>query len=1064
MKRKLLWTFGILFGLLALLVIIPLTIDWGRFKPQVLAAVESATGRKVTIAGNLSFRLLPNPRLIADHVRVAGFGSAPEPLADIDELAMGVALRPLFDSKVEAKYIRLGSPRLNLITYADDTTNWARPDAAPTKAAVALEDIRISNGHVMLKDLRDGGIQNISGITARLSLPDLNGPIAFDGNIVIDKVPLQAKGTYNEGALDIAGSMEGALAAFSFKGRVGDITAGKFTARVPNPAELAARFSDEGQKSKAPALAAPLSVSADVTKAPGGLRLENLVATLDHSIARGVLDVALSGRTKIVGAISIDQIISQRWSSGENTPTVFPYKLDLPKALDVDMRVKIGRVVLEKGMLDTIATRIVLKRAALAVDTTTLALPGNARATVSAKIRSVNGFAQVSAGIVGKIPAVHTTLAAFGLNGLPPLFDALSGSSSATLTGDELTLSGLSGRVDGSQVTGKLKAMLGKTRDYDVTLTVDQLDADRLQARLKSAPKQKPSDEPAPTARFNIVVQNLKSGGKFLGRVAGQGVYRGGDDALELARLDIANVAGYRVSGKGGFTQISKAPVTDLALSITGKNAAGTVLLSGPQSQLQTRAKINYGGAAVEATGTVNAAAMTPTFNLATSIRASELSQVLNQLAVKPDPKRLPMGALAVDLKLVGTTAAANALDITGSLGPVSLSGQASLILTGAKPDIQGNFALGDVPLRAFLGPKETGAVAARIDAADRWSQDRLDFSGFAALTGTIGLTAKRLTLDSYVFDAPRATLVFDGAGLAVQNITAQLFGGNFTGSAQLGSGTIPNLAVNFAVNGVPLQKIEEGFMASQPATGTAKIQGKISARGGSQFDMVRNLEGAGTLASEQGIIRKINLRRLNDRMKELGTVNDFIKLGVTAVQGGETAYRYFQSDWSITDGVVTIQPINSDMDGGNVSGKAAMDLPRWQVASNILIKLDDFTQAPPVGMRMSGPLTAPVTTYDFQALQKYFGVRAANAGIKAIVKGEGINPKDLLGLKKKPATPTTSEQPAATENPAPAQPQQQAAPKTPEQELKDTVLQGLGGLLKKKKPPADPQPAPPSQ
>ncbi len=1064
MKRKLLWTFGILFGCLALLVIIPLTIDWGRFKPQVLAAVESATGRKVTIAGDLSFRLLPNPRLIADHVRVAGFGSAQEPLADIEELALGVALRPLFDGKVEAKYIRLGNPHLTLVTYANGTTNWARPDAAPTRASVSLEDMRITNGYVTLKDLRDGGTQTISGIAARLSLPDLNGPIAFDGNIAIDKVPLQAKGTFHDGALEIAGNMDRQLAAFSFKGRVGDVTAGKLTATVPNPAEFVARFSDKGEMSKAPALAAPLSVAADLTKAPGGIRLENLVATLDQSTLRGVLDLALSGRTKIIGAIAVDQIVSNRWSSEDTKPTEFPYKLDLPKSLDADLRVTIGRLMLEKGALANVATRFVLKKAALAVDRTTLALPGNGRATISADIKSVNGFAQVSATLSGNLPSTRATLVAFGMNSLPPVIDALSGSSTASLAGDEFTLYRLNSNVDGSQVAGTIKGKLGTARDYDVSLVIDQLDADRLRARLKSAPNQKSSDAPPANARFNIVVQNLKSGGRFLGRVAGQGVYRGAEDALDLAQFDIANAGGYRVSGKGALTRISNGPVTDLALTIAGKNAAGTVSLNGPQSQLQTSASINYAGAAVDAIGTVNAAAATPSFNLATTVRANDLSQVLNRLAAKPDPKRLPMGALAVTLRLVGTTTAAKASEITGSLGPVALSGQASLIFNGAKPDIQGSFALGDVPLRAFLGPKETGASAALVNAADRWSQDPLDFSGFAALTGKIALAAKRLTLDTYVFDAPRATLVFDGAGLALQDITAQLFGGSFAGSAQLGGGTTASLAANFSVIGVPLQKIEEGFMASQPATGTAKIQGRLSARGGSQFEMIKNLEGAGTLASEQGIIRKVNLRRLNDRMKELGTVNDFIKLGVAAVQGGETAYRYFQSDWSITGGVVTIQPINSDMDGGNVSGKATMDLPRWQVVSNILIKLDDFTQAPPFGMRMNGALTAPVTTYDFAALQKYFGVRAANAGIKAIVKGEGINPKDLFGLKKKPAETPSADQPVATENPVTAVPQQQAVPKTPEQELKDTVLQGLGGLLKKKKPPETPPPAPPPQ
>jgi uncharacterized protein involved in outer membrane biogenesis len=1077
MKRKIFWAFGLFVALLAVLIIVPLTIDWGRFKPQVLAAVESATGRKVTIDGELSFHVLPNPRLVADRVRVAGFGPAPDALADIEKLGIGVALRPLFDGKVEATFIHLDTPQLTLVTYADGTTNWRKPDEVPQqKTKISLEDIRIRNGQLLLKDLADGGTQTVSGISARISLPDIDGPLAFDGGVTISDVPLQAKGTFHDGALEIAGAVDETLADFTFKGRVGETTQGALTARIPDSAEFQARFSDSGDKSKAPALSTPLMLIANVTKAPKGVRLENLRATLGKTALRGFLDVALSGRTKIAGQLALGNVVTQDWSSGEDKPTEFPYKLDLPKKIDADLKLSVARLVLERGALQNIATRVVLKKGALTLDRTTLALPGKATATVAGTVQSINGFARVSATASGTVPQLRTTLAAFGMTSVPPVVDVVSGSTKISLAGDALVLTGLSALVDGSRVAGDMRARLGKTRDMSVTLTADRLDADRLQARLKSAPKTKTSDGPAPTVRFNIAVANLKQGGRNLGRVAAAGVYRGPDDAVDLARFDVANVQGYRVAGKGGLTQLSKKPEMALSLNVAGQKMSGTATISGPQSRLETKAQLNYAGAAVEASGIVNAAAATPTYALATSVTARELSQVLNNMAAKPDPARRPMGALTVRMDVTGSTSAAVLKNITGTLGPVSLAGNATLALNRAKPDIQGNFVLGDVPLRAFLGPADGGAVAGRADAAERWSREALDFSGLAAMTGKIALTAKRLTLDTYVFDAPRTTLVLDGASLSMQDISAGLFGGRFAGAARLGAGELPSLTATFAITAVPLQKIEAAFMASEPATGTAKIQGNISAQGRSQYEMVQSLGGSGTLASEQGIIKKVNLRRVNDRMKTLGTVNDFIKLGVTAIQGGETPYRYLQSDWAIARGVVTVQPILSDMDGGNVSGKALIDLPRWQVASNILIKLDDFTQAPPIGMTMTGPLTAPVTKYDFLGLQKYFGVRAANAGLKAIVKGEGFNPKDLLGIRKKPAAPaptqTPTQTPAGSETAAtPAEtgsaetpPAQAAAPKTPEQELKDTVLQGLGGLLKKKKPAPQPAPEPQPQ
>lgn len=1071
MKRKIFWTLGIVLVLLALLVVVPLTMDWGRFKPQVLAAVESATGRKVTIDGDLSFRLLPTPRLMADRVRVASLGAAPEALIDIDRLGIGVALRPLFDGKVEAKYVHLDRPRVNLITYADGTTNWTAADAPSGRTAtVSLEDIRISNGSVVRKDMQAGGSQTISGITAKLSLPDLNGPVAFDGGVIFGKLPVQAKGTYHDGALDVVGQLDGGLADFTFKGRVGASTQGALTATIADPAALQAQLSRDGVKSKAPALAKPLTLSATITKAPGGIRLENLLASIDASTFQGALDVALAERTTLTGNISVNKLVTRNWSAGGDTPTEFPYKLELPAKIDADMKVALSQVVLARGSLQNVAAHVRLKMGTLSLERTSLVVPGAGQLSVAGTVTSVKGFAQVAASLSGTLPQVKTTLAAFGITSVPPVADSFSGSSTARLISDTLSLSSITATLDSSHLAGSVTAKLGKTRDMDVTLTADALDADRLQARLKAAPKRAHKNGPAQTVKFNIAINNLKSGGRALGRVAGVGVYKGAEDAVTFSGFDIANAAGYRVRGTGSIAKLTDVPETELSLVVAGQKMSGTVALTGPQSALRTQAKLDYAGAAVEVDGTVNAALASPAFQLNTKIRATELTQVLNRLAAKPDPKRRPMGALALSLDAIGTTASAKLNNVSGSLGPVTLSGFATVALNRAKPDIQGNFVLGDVPLRAFLGSAEAGAVAARADATDRWSRDALDFSSVTGMTGKISLTAKRLTFDTYIFDSPRAMLVFDGTGLAVDDAVAQLFGGNFTGKARISGSAVPDLAASFAITGVPLQKLEESFMASQPASGTAKISGSVVAQGASQYAMVQNLSGSGNLASEQGIIKKISLRRVNDRMKELGTVNDFIKLGVTAIQGGETAYRYLQSDWAISRGVVTVQPVQSDMDGGNVSGKAIIDLPRWQVASTILIKLDDFTQAPPIGMTMNGPLTAPVTKYDFFALQKYFGVRAANAGLKAIVKGEGFNPKDLLGIGKKPvpaADPAPAQSPSASGDSAPAaapQASQAAAPKTPEQELKDTILQGIDGLFKKKKPPAEPAPdsAPP--
>src|SRR5258708_25830994 len=50
----------------------PRFVAWNRFKPELAELVERATGRSLTIDGDIGFSLLPTPTLSASGVRVAG--------------------------------------------------------------------------------------------------------------------------------------------------------------------------------------------------------------------------------------------------------------------------------------------------------------------------------------------------------------------------------------------------------------------------------------------------------------------------------------------------------------------------------------------------------------------------------------------------------------------------------------------------------------------------------------------------------------------------------------------------------------------------------------------------------------------------------------------------------------------------------------------------------------------------------------------------------------------------------------------------------------------------------
>src|SRR5439155_2215536 len=72
------WVGGFFLLLLALLgasvTFGPSLIDWNIYKGSLARAVQDATGRPLTIAGDLSLEILPRPRLVA---RKVSLGNAP---------------------------------------------------------------------------------------------------------------------------------------------------------------------------------------------------------------------------------------------------------------------------------------------------------------------------------------------------------------------------------------------------------------------------------------------------------------------------------------------------------------------------------------------------------------------------------------------------------------------------------------------------------------------------------------------------------------------------------------------------------------------------------------------------------------------------------------------------------------------------------------------------------------------------------------------------------------------------------------------------------------------------
>ena len=188
-------------------VIFLLSTDVNRYRGEIAAEVEAATGRELGIAGPLALELTPHPAIIAEDLTLANaaWGSRPV-MASIARAEATVRLWPLFAGKLEITSLTLIEPNLLLETDAAGRRNWifvaegddTEPGDDSNMAAVSAADdadevddlviphinhVRIENAQLTYRDGLTGEVIEVvlARAIARASSPDEPIELALDG-------------------------------------------------------------------------------------------------------------------------------------------------------------------------------------------------------------------------------------------------------------------------------------------------------------------------------------------------------------------------------------------------------------------------------------------------------------------------------------------------------------------------------------------------------------------------------------------------------------------------------------------------------------------------------------------------------------------------------------------------------------------------------------------------------------------------------------------------------------------------------------------------------------------
>ena len=997
--------------------LLPSVLDWNRYRDVIAALVSDRIGRPVRIEGKVTLSLLPQPVLTAGRISLAGEpGGGPGGSAQggggitatAAELRLRVALGPLLAGRIDAQDLVLrgldmrvpwrpgpGSPGLAALVAR--TPSWLAALSA------RIEHGRLTIGQVAFTDINAtlttsddtgsyfvAGTAGLSGhgwhFTARLTRPGGDGAAGLDLS------------------LDGQGKMVGLGATFA--GQIGPD--GTLTGRV------AGRGPDLSQVLPAPAV--PFRAEGRVNVADGLAVADQLAGEIGGSPTSGAVALRLEPQPRLDVAMTASRLDLDAWAPALLRAASGSALRVLPIGIDLSAEAaQLGGGTLRRvrAAFD-VADGVVVVREAHAL------LPGDATLRMTGRILPPNappagvrfdGTASVWA------PALRTTLAwaAQGKAGAGERLPALvlrSAQVSGHVVADagQVSVDQLRGALDGGAVSGALSVRLGARPQVQARLSLDRLDLDPW------LPTQLPTPA-ALTARLGGVQAELKV-------EARQALLRGVtlaplslDLGIDMGRLALRQLD-FKADGVRGTlsgTLLDGGRIADGRLDLHADAATplarllpdwvpgwlpglSAALHGGPTEGAMLATLLHAplwrspAGLQVQASGTAEA------MNLRLAGEVGDLKLDAQPTLDLSGPAWRWTGP--VTLRHPGAPRLAASLGLAaapGWLGDGSLSLVAQVTADPARVAVDsfnltagGLHATGALSLdrAAAGGPMLAGRVAADTLPLPLPAPQAADPLPLAALTGwqaSVRLEAAHvLAGNTPVLDRLATTVSLSGGTLRLEGLTAQLGGGELSGTASLdGQANPPVLAAQASLTGAMLA----GPLLDDPfdlTAGTVDASATLAASGFSPAGLLSSLSGSLRLLVRDGALAGVDLAHLAAALRG-GDMDDKTadKAVRAALSGGSMGFDRLEVAGSLARGDLRFDQARLHAPSGTIDITGGLNLP--DLSADVRLALHPAVQSPPdppmpdpptLGLRVTGKLAAPLRAPELADLIRWRAAR----------------------------------------------------------------------------------------
>jgi uncharacterized protein involved in outer membrane biogenesis len=185
-------------GLLVLLLlgalIAPYFVDWSGYRTDFERVASQVLGRKVTVEGEASARILPFPSVTFEDVKVGD--DAEYPAMTIAKFSMDAELAPFLKGEVLVFDMRVEKPRMFVSVAQDGAVDWVlRPQSPAGIETISLERVTISDGAIEINNQAADRLDTIEALNATVAAKSLAGPWRFEGSLNFDDEALYVSGS-----------------------------------------------------------------------------------------------------------------------------------------------------------------------------------------------------------------------------------------------------------------------------------------------------------------------------------------------------------------------------------------------------------------------------------------------------------------------------------------------------------------------------------------------------------------------------------------------------------------------------------------------------------------------------------------------------------------------------------------------------------------------------------------------------------------------------------------------------------------------------------------------------